>query len=71
MESAPAQRTAPEGRLLTSSEVARRLGIHRVSVYRHVADGSLVARRLGPSEPFRFEPAAIERFLEDVRPTRR
>ena len=51
-------------RLLTPDEVAKRLGVHRVTVYRMVHDGRLPAAKLGRhSAGLRVRERDIERFL--------
>ncbi|MEO5576785.1 MAG: helix-turn-helix domain-containing protein [Gaiellaceae bacterium] len=49
--------------LLTPAQVANRLGVSRVTVYRRVWDGSLPAFRVGETGPLRFEADAVERLL--------
>jgi excisionase family DNA binding protein len=49
--------------LLTTAEACRRLGVHRVTLYRHIASGELEARRLGTRGNLRIPVDAIERFL--------
>ena len=53
--------------LLRVDEVAERLGVSRVTVYRRVWDGSLPALRVGEAGPLRFEPEAVERLLRPAR----
>ncbi len=53
--------TAPA--LLTPAQVATRLGVSRVTVYRRVWDGSLPAFRVGDTGPLRVEADAVEQLL--------
>jgi excisionase family DNA binding protein len=52
--------------LLTVPEVAQRLRLHRISIYRAVERGELAAYRLGGNGPLRIPEAAIADYL---RPT--
>jgi len=52
--------------LLTVPEAARRLRIHRVSLYRAVKRGELQAFRVGANGPLRISRTALEEYL---RPT--
>lgn len=55
--------------VLTTPEVAVRLGCSPRTVHRRVFDGQITAlRRLpGPNGGFLFEPAEVERFREEQR----
>jgi excisionase family DNA binding protein len=57
--------TGSEGDLLTSIEVARRLGVTPVTVRRWVASGALPAVRLGPGPlaRMRVDVVELERFV--------
>lgn len=50
--------------LLTTSQVANRLGVNVQTVRRMVKRGDLVAVRMSPKS-FRFEPSEIARFIEE------
>ena len=50
--------------LLSPAEVARRLGVHRGSVYRWIGDGELPALRLGQDGPLRVRGDALEEWLQ-------
>ncbi len=56
--------------LLTPAQVASRLGVSRVTIYRRVWDGSLPALRVGETGPLRFEPEAVERLLRPALETK-
>ncbi len=56
--------------LLTPAQVANRLGVSRVTIYRRVWDGSLPALRVGETGPLRFEPEAVERLLRPALETK-
>ena len=49
--------------LLTVPEAARRLRLHRVSVYRAVQRGELQAFRVGTNGPLRISRAALDEYL--------
>lgn len=52
------------GQLLTVSEVCEILGVHENTVYRHIADGNLIAFRLGGSKGnYRITESALQAFL--------
>ena len=56
------------GELLRPAEVCARLQVSRAWVYRAAADGRIPSLRLGgPEGPLRFEPAALEAWLERCR----
>lgn len=51
--------------LLSPAEVARRLGVGRMTVYRRIADGSLPAVRIsGDAGPLRVPADELERWIE-------
>lgn len=52
--------------LLSTAEVAARLGVHHATVARMVLDGRLSARHRapGPRGAFLFDPAEVDRFAE-------
>lgn len=60
----------PNGALLTSPEVATRLGRSIRTVHRLVISGQLVpAQKLpGPNGAFLFDPADVEQFLAQREP---
>ena len=51
--------------LLKPDDVARQLGVSRVTVYRRIWDGSLPAVRIGENGPLRVDPRELERWLEE------
>jgi excisionase family DNA binding protein len=53
---------APEGRLLTVSEVADLLRINKSTVYRMAKQGRLPATRVG--RQWRFRKSVLDRLLE-------
>jgi excisionase family DNA binding protein len=54
--------------LLRPADVCARLKVSRAWVYRAAADGRIPSLRLGgPEGPLRFEPAALETWLEQCR----
>ena len=56
--------TATQPRLLTVDEVAERLGVHRITVYRRIARGDIPAVRLGGhGAPLRVDADELERWL--------
>jgi excisionase family DNA binding protein len=56
------------GELLRPAEVCARLKVSRAWVYRAAADGRLPSLRLGgPDGPLRFEPAALDAWIERCR----
>ena len=56
--------TATTTELLTIPEVARRLGLHRDTVYRKIAAGEIPALRLGGEHgPLRVPVDELERWL--------
>ncbi len=58
--------------LLTASEVARRLRVHRASVYRMIDDGRLRAYRLGgEGGPLRVSEEALDLLLRETVPVER
>lgn len=57
--------------LLSPSEVARLLGVHRASVYRYINAGELPAIRLGEDGPLRVRSDVLERWLQQYPAARR
>jgi len=58
--------------LLTASEVARRLRVHRASVYRMIDDGRLRAYRIGgEGGPLRVSEEALDLLLREEVPAGR
>ena len=55
--------TTTQTPLLTIPQVARRLGLHRDTVYRKVAAGEIPALRLGENGPLRVPADELERWL--------
>ncbi len=51
------------GHLLTTGQVATRLGVSPKTVRRIVASGRLRSIRLMPGARFRFEPADVENLI--------
>jgi excisionase family DNA binding protein len=49
--------------LLTVTEVCDILGAHENTVYRYIADGRLIATRLGGTGPWRITRDNLERFI--------
>ncbi|GAA2563656.1 citrate synthase [Winogradskya consettensis] len=58
-----------DGRLLTTDEVARRLGVKKATVYAYVSRGLLVRRRNGSGKESLFAEADVTAFGADRRPT--
>jgi excisionase family DNA binding protein len=61
-----AMATIDSQKLLSPAEVAARLGVSKITVYRRIADGSIPATRLGrdgASTPLRVSEQALERWL--------
>ncbi len=54
-----------KGELLTTAEVAQKLGITPQTVRWHVKRGSLKARQFGGVGRLRFDPAEVEKALEE------
>jgi excisionase family DNA binding protein len=58
--------TIESQKLLSPAEVALRLGVSKITVYRRISDGSLPAVRLGgngASTPLRVPAGAVEAWL--------
>ena len=53
----------PEAEFLPVAEVAARLRVSPLTVYRRVADGTLAAVRLGEAGPIRIRAADLEESL--------
>jgi excisionase family DNA binding protein len=49
--------------LLSPSEVARLLGVHKATVYRRIHEGEIRAIRLGEDGPLRVRSDELERWL--------
>jgi excisionase family DNA binding protein len=58
--------------LLSPAEVARRLGVHRGTVYRYLQEGEFPAIRLGETGPLRVRSDVLEKWLQQqtLTPTR-
>jgi excisionase family DNA binding protein len=50
--------------LLSPSEVARLLGVHKATVYRRIHQGEIRALRLGETGPLRVRSDELERWLQ-------
>ena len=48
--------------LLSATELARLLGLHRQTIYEHASSGNLPCVRIGTA--VRFDPAIIARWLQ-------
>jgi excisionase family DNA binding protein len=59
--------TIEHGSLWSASDVARRLGISRMSVYRRIRSGELEAYRVGESGEYRITPEAVDELLRPAR----
>ncbi len=49
---------------LTAAEAARRLGVHKGTIYRLIQSGQLPAARISPRGDFRISVKAIDRLLD-------
>ena len=49
---------------LTTSEAARRLGVHKGTIYRLIESGQLPAARVSPRGDYRISVKAIDRLLD-------
>jgi len=49
---------------LTSAEAARRLGVHKGTLYRLIQSGQLPAARVSPRGDYRISVKAIDRLLD-------
>jgi excisionase family DNA binding protein len=58
-------------RLLTVQEVAKTLRQSPVSVYRHIREGRLPARRICPTGPLRVRADELDAFLAEAVPAGR
>jgi excisionase family DNA binding protein len=57
-----------DGELLKPSEVCARLKVSRAWLYRAASDGRIPSLRLGgPDGPLRFEPDALDAWIEHAR----
>jgi len=62
-----AERRRTEADLMTPSQVAEYLQLHKLTIYKYIREGRLPAARLGRS--LRILKADVERFLEERRET--
>ena len=56
----------PRGRLLSTHLAARRLGVHRQTVYRAINDGRLPAERDGVNGRWRIRELALEALAAEL-----
>lgn len=52
-------------KFLKASEVAKRLSVNVMTIYRYIKSGKLMAYKIG--KEFRIEQIEFERFLESVK----
>jgi excisionase family DNA binding protein len=49
---------------LSTAEAARRLGVHKGTIYRLIENGQLPAARISPRGDYRISVKAIDRLLD-------
>ncbi len=53
----------PHDRLLRTAEVANLLGVHVMTVYKYVGEGSLIPVRIG-NRSLRFRESEVQKWVE-------